>query len=80
MSRRSVDPRTRADLQKNESGSVNSKGHFHAAHTVSSICKLLESYGLTEVHAELDGRLPVFPDEGEWPQNLVVRGQKSTSA
>jgi len=63
-------------VQKDERGSVNSAGHFHAAHTVTSIIAMLEKYGFTQVHAELDGRLPVFPEQAKWPLNLVARGRK----
>lgn len=66
-----------ADGQKNEHGSVNEANHFHAAWTVDSIQALLGDSGLVQTHAEMgDTKLPVFPDEGKWPLNLIARGRK----
>ncbi|WVQ86245.1 hypothetical protein IAT38_008413 [Cryptococcus sp. DSM 104549] len=59
-----------------ENGSVNAPGVYLPTFTPDTIAKLFKDHGLVDVHAEFRGKLPVFPEEDNWPECLLVRGRK----
>jgi hypothetical protein len=63
--------------QATETGSVNAPHHFHDEFNVESITKLLQHFGLTDVHAEVQGTMRIWrEDRFHEVDCLIARGQK----
>ncbi len=66
--------------QRNAAQSVNAPEHFHKAFTPEEMIALFQKHGLTEVKAELRGKLPLVWDKGEAPPCLLAWGRKPANA
>jgi len=63
--------------QETEGGSVNAPDHYHHEFNVESITKLLNDFGLTNVHAEVQGTMKIWREDRFHDVDcLVARGQK----
>jgi SAM-dependent methyltransferase len=61
-----------------EEGSVNAPHHYHDEFTVESLSKLLNHFGLKNVHAEVSGTMKIWRNDRFFDVDcLVAVGQKS---
>jgi hypothetical protein len=68
-------------VQETKGGSVNAPHHHHHEFTVESITKLLNHFGLQDVHAEVRGTMRIWRDDQFHDVDcLIARGRKAPSA